>query len=334
LTILTATAIPKALATFQQPIADDLRRFREKYKNTLISGIAVIDKAVNYLTRSHGKGIRPTLTLLCARLGTEQPSDDSIRAAVITELLHEATLVHDDVVDESPIRRGRAALHTRFHNKFSVLFGDYMLAHVLTETLEARDFVWMDILSQTARRLARGELVQAAYAKRLKLSEAEYLRMIADKTGAMFSACCRLGGITGGLDNSMVEQLGEFGIKLGIAFQIKDDLLDLFGERSFIGKQIGGDLKERKITLPLLTALTRAEKRESRRIKARIRRGVKRSDINLIRDFIVHHAGDKYAAEIMNREITAARAACRTLPATPARSSLLDLAEFMITRRR
>ncbi len=253
---------------------------------------------------------------------------------MIIELLHEATLVHDDVVDDSPLRRGRPSLHTRFRNKYSILFGDYMLAHVLTETLEARDLVWMDILSQTARKLSRGELVQAAYAKRLRLSEDEYLRMISDKTGALFGACCRLGGITGGLDDNQVETLGSFGVRLGIAFQIKDDLLDLFGERSFIGKQIGGDLKERKITLPLLIALSRAGKRDSRRIKARIRRGVKRRDIRLIRDFIVRHEGDSYAMEHMNNEIMAAKDAITLLPDVPARNLLAGLADFLTQRRK
>jgi len=330
----TTAAIPKSFSAFQKPIADDLARFREKYRTTLLSGIGVIDQAVTYLARKHGKGIRPTLTLLCAKLGGDNLSESAIRAAVIIELLHEATLVHDDVVDESPIRRGRPALHKRFRNKYSILFGDYMLAHVLTETLEARDLVWMEILSHTARNLSRGELVQVAYAKRLRLSEEEYLRMIADKTGALFGACCRLGGITGGLEGDQVEVLGEFGVRLGIAFQIKDDLLDLFGERNFIGKQIGGDLKERKITLPLLAALSQAEKRESRRIKARIRRGVKRRDISLIRNFIVEHGGDKYAENIMNEEITAAREACVSLPDVPARYLLSGLAEFMISRRK
>jgi octaprenyl-diphosphate synthase len=333
LTTSVAT-IPKNFATFQKPILADLARFHEKYRTTLLSGIGVIDQAVNYLTRKHGKGVRPTLTLLCAKLGGDTLSDGAIRAAVIIELLHEATLVHDDVVDESPIRRGRPALHKRFRNKFSILFGDYMLAHVLTETLEARDLVWMEILSHTARNLSRGELVQAAYAKRLRLSEEEYLRMIADKTGALFGACCRLGGITGGLNDDQVTLLGEFGVRLGVAFQIKDDLLDLFGERSFIGKQIGGDLKERKITLPLLAALSNARKRESRRIKARIRRGVKGRDIRLIRDFIVEHGGDKYAEKIMNAEIAVAREACASLPDVPARSMLFGLAEFMILRRK
>lgn len=253
---------------------------------------------------------------------------------MITELLHEATLVHDDVVDDSPLRRGRPALHTRFRNKYSILFGDYMLAHVLTETLEARDLAWIDILSQTARNLSRGELVQAAYAKRLRLSEEEYLRMIADKTGALFGACCRLGGITGGLSDGQVEILGNIGVQLGVAFQIKDDLLDLFGERNFIGKQIGGDLKERKITLPLLIALSRAEKRESRRIKARIRRSVKRSDINLIREFIVKHGGDVYAEDFMQSEIITAKNAFLALPDVPARSLLIGLAEFMTQRKK
>jgi len=288
---------------------------------------------VSYLVRSHGKGIRPTLTLLCARLGNDGPCEATIKAAVIVELLHEATLIHDDVVDEAAQRRGMPSLPSRFRNKVAVLFGDYMLAGVLSETLAARDLRWLDILSETARRLARGELVQAARSRRLDMNEEEYLSMVGDKTAALFNACCRMGGLTGGVPDEMLEPLGRFGEHLGTAFQIRDDLLDLFGDGRGLGKPVGGDLKERKLTLPLLAALSHAPPREARRIRARIRRGIRRGEVKLIADFVRRSGGDAYAAGLMESQTARAVAALDGLPASPTRELLVDLAEFAVKRR-
>lgn len=322
------------LTHFIEPITEELARFRKQYKQTLLSGLLLIDRVVSYMCRTHGKGLRPILTLLCARLGTDRISESTIKAAVIVELLHEATLVHDDVVDESTERRGLLTLSARFKNKVSVLFGDYMLASVLSETLSARDLKWLDILAETARRMSRGELIQAVRARRIDMNETEYLKMIGDKTAALFSASCRMGGLTGGLSDIEISALGEYGERLGIAFQIKDDMLDLFGDRAGLGKPTGGDLKERKLTLPLLAALARVPKREARRIRARIRRGVRRSEIKRIREFVRGNGGDAYAIETMSAQANQAVAALDVLPASPIREKLVELAEFSIKRRR
>jgi len=324
----------KNLSRFQEPILADLQRFRASYKETLQSGLKVIDSVVAYLTRTHGKGLRPTLTLLCAKLGTNDLNESSIRAAVIVELLHEATLIHDDVVDESDKRRGLPSLPARFKNKVSVLFGDYMLANVLTETLDTRDLRFLDILSETAKRMSKGELVQAAKSKRLDLTEAEYLTMIGDKTAALFSACCRMGGLTGGLSEEHIKSAGIFGEKYGTAFQIKDDLLDLFGDGGLTGKPIGGDLKERKLTLPMLGALSKVTPREARRIRARIRKGVRRRDIKQITEFVETSGGRQYAEEVMHREAGEAIKAVSNLPDSPIRETLIELVNYSISRRR
>ncbi len=321
-----------ALARLQEPIAEDLLRFREEYRRTLHSGFRVIDRVVAYLVRTHGKGLRPTLVLLCARLRGDKPSDAAIKAAVIVELLHEATLIHDDVVDDSDERRGLPSLPSRFKNKVSVLFGDYMLANVLSETLSARDMRWLDILAETARRMSKGELMAAARSRRLDMDEDAYLAMIGDKTAALFNACCRMGGLTAGLGDDDIGALGSYGESLGMAFQVRDDMLDLFGDGHWLGKPVGGDLKERKLTLPLLTALSRAGKREGRRIKARIRRGVKRSEVRQIAEFVHSHGGDAYAGEFMASQVRQAVAALDSLPETRFKGLLTDLAEFVVNR--
>ena len=324
----------KALSRFQEPIFDDLLRFRRRYRTTLQSGLLVIDKVVAYLTRSHGKGLRPTLVLLSAKMGSDILSESAIRAAVVVELLHEATLIHDDVVDESPTRRGLPSLAARFKNKVSVLFGDYMLAGVLTETLDTRDLRFLDILSETAKRMSRGELVQAARSRRLDLTESDYLKMISDKTAALFNACCRMGGLTGGIDGEELKQLGVFGEKFGIAFQIRDDLLDLFGDGGLTGKPTGGDLKERKLTLPLLGALAQVSPREARRIRARIRRGVRKRDIKLIADFVESQGGREYAENVMRREAESAITAVKHLPESAIRETMIELVNYGISRRK
>ncbi|MFN3820830.1 MAG: polyprenyl synthetase family protein, partial [bacterium] len=232
--------------------------FKSRYREILWSDHPQIDRIVAYLSKTQGKGIRPILTLLCASLNGQQPSPSAIDAAVVVELLHEATLVHDDVVDEASVRRGFLSLPARFHNKVAVLFGDYLLATVLAKTLSIRDFQWLDILSETARRMARGELLQATRARRMDMRVEEYFEMVKDKTGALFNASCRLGGLSAGLSSNEIEILGSFGDHLGIAFQIRDDLLDLFGDHR-TGKLPFTDLKGKKLTLPLLFALQDAK---------------------------------------------------------------------------
>ncbi len=283
--------------------------------------------------KTRGKGIRPTLTLLCAKLGDKPLDENGIRAAVIVEMLHEATLVHDDVVDESSQRRGFPSLSSKFRNKVSVLFGDYMLSSVLAETVSVNNFKWLQILSETARRMARGELLGAARAKKFTMNEEDYISMIKDKTAALFSACCRLGGLVGGLPDEMEEPLGIYGESIGIAFQIQDDLLDLFGDGKGIGKPIGGDLKERKLTLPLMIALSRADKRVSGRIKARIRRGVKRKEVAMIADFVREYDGDTYAIQMMHDCEQAALTALESLPKSDINRTLADIARFVVSRQ-
>lgn len=321
------------LKSFQTILSDDLERFREQYRNTLLSGAPNIDRIVNHLTNSSGKALRPMLTLLCARLAGGEPNEDTIRAAVIVELLHEATLVHDDVVDDADKRRGLLSISGRFQNKVAVLFGDYMLSKVLVETLASRNLQWLDILGDTAQRMAYGELKQAMHAKRLDLDEAGYINVISDKTASLFSAGCQIGGITVGLDQQMCDQLAKFGNHFGISFQIQDDMLDIFGDGSLLGKPTGKDFKERKMTLPLLAAMKIAPDKESRRIRARIRRGLKFNEMKLIREFIVKYEGDIAAEALLKDHLENAKFALDSFPHSQAKEQLINLTEYAITRK-
>jgi len=210
------------------------------------------------------------VTFLAAKLVGEA-DERTITGSLIVEYLHNATLVHDDIVDDSDIRRGLPSVKKIKGSKVAVLYGDYLLANSLQAMLDLRDLEVFEILSVCSRRLAKGELLQAAKARKLDIDEEVYLQMIADKTAALMSASAELGGLTGGGNEEQRMALKDFGENLGMAFQIKDDILDYEGRSGIIGKPVGGDLKEKKITLPLIRALAEAESNDRKWILKQIK---------------------------------------------------------------
>jgi octaprenyl-diphosphate synthase len=312
------------LEKFHKVLASELREFDREYRDTLRSNVFLVDQVIGYLVQRKGKRIRPILTFLAARLfGDVSPG--CVKAAIVVELLHVATLIHDDVVDEAPIRRGFPSLNDIWRNKVSVLVGDYILAKSLTGMLDLRDLEVFDVLSTTAKRMSRGELLQIAKARKLDITEEVYMDMIADKTASLLSACCELGAITsdrGAEDRAILRTFGE---KLGIAFQIRDDILDFVGTERLIGKQIGRDMREQKITLPLIHAFQHGEPSESKRVMRKIKKGLSRHDIRGIVDFVKRNGGIEYAAELAH---SYAEDAKQLLSQFPPSGSLDRLAEF------
>mgnify|MGYP005834498025 FL=1 len=248
------------------------------------------------------------------------------------ELLHTATLVHDDVVDESYERRGFPSINAIWKNKVSVLVGDYLLAKALTEMLDLRNFTVLDILSTTARRMSRGELLQIAKARKLDITEEVYFDMIGDKTAALFSACCELAAVTAGRDGIERVSLRDFGEKLGLAFQIRDDILDFSGKNILIGKPVLGDVKERKITLPLIYAMNNAKNPEGRGILKLIERGVKTHDRGKLLAFLHENKGIESAERTAERLRDEALAALERFPETEPRRILEQFAYFTVSR--
>lgn len=300
-------------------------------RRVLASDVKLVDNVVRYLVKRKGKMLRPVLTLLTARL-FGPVRQETVKIAIIVELLHTATLVHDDVVDESPQRRGFPSLNAIWKNKVSVLVGDYLLAKALTEMLDLRDIALLDVLSTTARRMSRGELLQIAKARKLDITEEVYFDMIADKTAALFSACCELAVVTSGADGEARAQLRQFGEKLGLAFQIRDDVLDFEGRKSLLGKPTLGDVKERKITLPLIYAIQQSRDGEGKKILKLIERGIKAEDRRLVLEFLDRHDGLGYArrrAETLRAEATEC---LRFLPPTDNKEELEDFAHYAVNR--
>ncbi|MCA9782454.1 MAG: polyprenyl synthetase family protein [Calditrichaeota bacterium] len=320
-----------SLKDIQRLVEPELKAFAGRYDDFIqTTGTPIVDRIIVFLGPGRGKLLRPTLTYLSARLLGES-NERTHFAAVVVELLHNATLMHDDVVDKSDRRRGLPSLNSVFGNKISVLFGDWLLAHSLLGMLECGDTRVFAVLAETARRLAKGELDQAARSRNLDMDEETYYRMVSNKTGALLGAACRLGGLSNGADEDQLAALQTFGETIGIAFQIQDDLLDYTGSESLIGKPAGADLKDGKITLPLLYAFDRSAGSEVRQIKALIK-GRKRGDIRRAVEF-AHEKGGVDAAHRRARELGEQALACLEIfPDTGIRQSLVDFSAFAVNR--
>ncbi|HHL72222.1 MAG TPA: polyprenyl synthetase family protein [Bacteroidetes bacterium] len=314
------------------PIRSDLDAFEKEFKSILKSDIFLIDKVVSYLVSNRGKRLRPILVLLVSRLGGQEPSQKRLQAAAIIELLHTATLVHDDVVDDSYRRRGFPSVNSIWKNKISILIGDYLFSKSLLSMLSLQDFAVFEIISRTAERMSQGELLQMERSKDFWMEEDIYFRMIGDKTASLITAACQLGIVTADARGEEFEMMGKFGENIGLAFQIRDDLLDLLGREKKTGKPIGNDLRENKITLPLLHALKKAERREARRIIRLVKNGAKDKDIEEIIRFIEENGGVAYAHERAQRLTSEAIGMLSYYPDSTYKDVLIKLVQFITMR--
>jgi octaprenyl-diphosphate synthase len=321
------------LTYFKERLDSDLDQVNDAMRLTLSSNVLLIDKVVRYIVKNKGKSLRPILTLLCSRL-FGKPDEQAIKIAVIVELLHTATLVHDDVVDDAKVRRGFFSVNAIWKNKVTVLVGDYLLAKALIEMLKLRSFDVLDILGTTAQRMSRGELLQIAKVRKLDITEEVYFDMIGDKTATLMSACCELPAVIAGATPLERQALRGFGEKLGIAFQIRDDILDFEGRDSLMGKPVMGDIKEKKITLPLIHALKQAGPSDCREIKRMIERGLKSNQSKRVLQFIRGFNGIEYATNYANRLEDDALIDLAYFPPSQERSMLVGFVKFARNRKK
>ncbi|MCX6639316.1 MAG: polyprenyl synthetase family protein [bacterium] len=321
------------LEFFKDALARDLDEVDKAMRNTLSSNVMLVDKVVRYIVKNKGKSLRPILTLLSARLFGD-PSDQVVKLAVIVELLHTATLVHDDVVDDAKIRRGFFSVNAIWKNKVTVLVGDYLLAKALIEMLRLRDFTVLDILGNTAQRMSRGELLQISKVRKLDITEDIYFDMISDKTAALLSACCELAVVASAGNEDQRRAMRNFGEKLGLAFQIRDDVLDFEGRGGIIGKPVMGDVKERKITLPLIHAIRSDQSGGGKRILKLIERGVKARDQETIQEYVRNHGGIAYAKDCAAQLEREAMAELHHFDPSPARLMMEQFVQFATSRKK
>lgn len=316
----------------KKPIDRELKEFRRYFRQAMKSNVTLLDRIVQYLLRQKGKQMRPLLVMLSAQ-ATGGICDSTFRGAALVELMHTATLVHDDVVDDADRRRSMFSINALWKNKVAVLFGDFLLSRGLLLALDNKDYDLLHIVSEAVKRMSEGELLQIEKARKLDIDEDTYFQIISDKTASLLSACTTCGASSASADKSTISTMKDFGQALGMAFQIRDDLFD-YGKKD-VGKPLGNDLKEKKMTLPLIHALSLAPSSDKKRIMRIVRKdGKSNSDIRVVSEFVNEHGGIRYATQKMMAFADEARGLLISLPPSDSRNSLSDLVTFTVMRKK
>jgi octaprenyl-diphosphate synthase len=315
-----------------EPIEQHIEGFNEYLKEIMNSKVSLLNLIIRYMTKKRGKQIRPMLVFLSAEL-CGGVSKRTYTGASMVELLHNATLVHDDVVDESTVRRGIASINAAWNNKVAVLIGDYLLGKGLLVSIDQGEYEFLKITSNSVRRMSEGELLQIQKSREADTDEDIYFKIISDKTASLISACCEIGAASATEDSAKKAAMRDYGENIGMAFQIKDDIFDYTGKDSVIGKPVGNDIKEKKLTLPLLYACHNAPKKEAAKIIKMVKKGVnKKKEIKTIVDFVHQFDGINYAETKAKEYINIALTKLEIFEDSPARQSFANLARFVIDR--
>jgi octaprenyl-diphosphate synthase len=313
------------------PVGDELEKFSDYFKQSMRSSVGLVDTIARYVVKQKGKRIRPLLVFLSAKT-CGGVTESTYRGATLVEILHTATLVHDDVVDDADMRRGLASINAVWKNKIAVLMGDYLLSTGLMLSLKHEDHYFLKTVSDAVRRMSEGEILQIQKSRELDIDEPTYLKIISHKTASLISTCTEIGAASVTDDANLRMQFKKFGENVGMAFQIRDDLFDYGGHQSIIGKPTGGDMKEKKITLPLIYSFSRAPKKESRRILKMIKNNPKGKDVAFIVSFAEHYGGIDYAIAKAEEFSAVARECLLPFPDSPAKESLLMFVDYVMER--
>lgn len=317
-----------------QPIESELQIFQQRFKDAMKSEVGLLDKVANYILKQKGKQIRPTLVLLSAKIAGGV-TECTYRGAALVELLHTATLIHDDVVDTADMRRGIPAINALWKNKVAVLMGDYLLSRGLLLALKHNDHLFLAIVSDAVKRMSEGELLQIEKTRHLDIDEATYFRIISDKTASLIGTACEIGAASASDDPDARKKLRECGEAIGIAFQIRDDVLDYLGDANELGKPIGGDIKEKKITLPLIYALHQASETERDAIIEILKSDKKRALFSQdVVNFTRRYKGIEYAEETARKYAARAIDALNSFKDSPSKAAMQKLIGYAIARRK
>ncbi|MGC4038151.1 MAG: polyprenyl synthetase family protein [Chitinophagaceae bacterium] len=312
-------------------IEKELRVFEGKFKDATRSHVPMLDRIMRYIVKRKGKQLRPMFVFLSAKLCGEV-TETTYRAASLVEILHTATLVHDDVVDDSMERRGFFSVYALWKNKVSVLVGDYLLAKGLLLSLDNKDYEVLHILSDAVRKMSEGELLQMEKSRTLNLDESVYFDIIRTKTASLVASACAAGAWSTSGDKTIADKMQSFGEKVGIAFQIKDDLFDYFSDN--VGKPTGNDIKEKKLTLPLIYTLNNADKATRQQLIYIIKnQNNKKEKIKEVIDKVIESGGIEYAVEKMNFYKKEALHLLDEFPDSTIKKALTDLVSFVTDRK-
>jgi octaprenyl-diphosphate synthase len=318
------------LDDIKAPIAKEMEEFEPKFRASMKTRVLLLDKIMSYIVKRKGKQMRPMFVFLSA--GTcGNISDATFRGASLIELLHTATLVHDDVVDDASYRRGFFSVNALWKNKIAVLVGDFLLSRGLILSIENKDFNLLSIVSHAVKEMSEGELLQMEKSRRLDITEEVYYEIIRQKTASLISSCCAVGASSSGASDDVVNKMKLFGEKIGMAFQIKDDLFD-YGELE-IGKPVGIDIKEKKMTLPLIYALSKSGWLEKRKMISIVKNeSHKPKKVKEVIAYVKQSGGIDYAVQKMIVFHKEAIEILRSLPESDYRNSLEQLVQFTIDR--
>lgn len=322
----------KSLSNIQSPIEQEIKEFHRRFKQSMQSEVPLLRTVTKFVVRRKGKQMRPMFIFLSAKVCGEV-NDATYHAANLVELLHTASLIHDDVVDDSMQRRGFFSLNALWGNKISVLVGDYLLSKGLLLSIEHGTIKLLELVSNAVREMSEGELLQIEKARRLDIEESVYFDIIRKKTASLIASSCACGAASTTKDESVIQIMHEFGEKIGIAFQIRDDLFD-FGDGD-PGKPQGNDIQEKKMTLPLIRALNQATREERDYIVNIIKReNTNPKKIREVTQFVLNSDGIEYAREHMYQYRREAFELLHQLPYSEARESLQDLVTYVTERKK
>ncbi len=322
----------KILQEIKAPINSEIEGFEKKFRDSVKSKVALLDKIMSYIVKRKGKQMRPMFVFLSAGV-SGGISDSTYIGASLIELLHTASLVHDDVVDDANYRRGFFSINALWKNKIAVLVGDVLLSKGLLLAMENKEYDLLQIVSRAVKEMSEGELLQMEKARRLDIDEEIYYDVIRQKTASLIASCCAVGASSANQPQETIDKMWDFGIKVGMAFQIKDDLFDYGNEE--IGKPVGIDIKEKKMTLPLIYALKDASWNEKRRIINLIKNhSHKPKKVKEVIEFVKQSGGIEYSIEVMNKYHHQALDVLNDFPDSDYKTSLQKLIDYTINRHK
>ena len=314
----------------KRPITQELDLFETKFREAMKSNVPLLDTIMTYIVKRKGKHVRPMFVFFSAKL-FNGINDSTYRAASLVELLHTATLVHDDVVDDSDERRGFFSINALWKNKIAVLVGDYLLSKGLLLSVKNKDYHLLEIVSESVEAMSEGELLQIEKTRNLNLSEEIYYDIIRKKTASLIASCCAIGAASAGANAEQIEQMRLFGEKIGIAFQMKDDLLD-YGD-SDIGKPTGIDLKEKKLTLPIIHTINNSDRSTRNFIINTIKNhNNNKSKVTEVIKYVNEHDGIAYTQKAMERHKNEALTLLNNVSESPYKENLRELVAYVIDR--
>jgi octaprenyl-diphosphate synthase len=323
-----------ALAQLFEPIRDDLRQVEREFARHVQSQVALIPTIGDYIRNGGGKRIRPAVLLMAARMAGYTGERAVLHASVI-EFIHTATLVHDDIIDESQLRRGREAVHTRWGNHVTVLFGDFLYLKSMSLALTQDSLEIIRLPCDVTLRIVEGEIYQLTKNGVVELTEEEHFEIVQSKTAYLFAGCARIGGMLGPTTREQQEALWQYGLNIGMAFQVVDDLLDFTGEEETLGKPVGGDLREGKMTLPVIHMRDRGGPRGEALLRKVVdAREVPLEDWREIRALLVQTRSIEYAQRVASDYVERAKKTLYAFPSSDARDALMFLPDYVISRDR